>query len=311
MTRELSAGVAVPAQCHLGEGPVWDPGERLLRWVDIIPGHLHAFDPVTGARSRFAVAGPDGPAYPRPHPDAVPVGAFGLAAGGGLVFALADGFALGPAGPDPSGHYPLKRIGGLTVDTAVMRFNDGKPSPWGDFWAGTAPLARGGAPCSLYRVSAAGQVRELVGGIGLSNGLDWSADRTRFYYADSFSGGIDVFGCDPVTGALGARTRFVTMDDAIPDGLALDSGGCLWVAVFGAGQVRRYTPAGVLDTVISLPVSQPTSVTFGGDDLDTLFITTGRERLTPQQRAAQPHAGDLFACTPGATGLPPHRYGGI
>jgi len=306
VTRLLSADIAVPAQCYLAEGPVWDPVARQLRWVDINPGHIHGFDPVTGAHTRFAAAGADGPAVPRA--DAVPVGAVGLTVTGGFVLALVDGFALGPAQPDASGAYPLTRVDGFQVDKSVIRFNDGKPSPWGDFWAGTMPWQRGGPACALYRLSPDGQVTELFGGVGLSNGLDWSADRTRFFYADSRSGGVDVFVTDPMTGELGERQRFVTITEGIPDGLTLDADGCLWLAVFGTGEVRRYTPAGDLDAVIRLPVDQPTSMTFGGDDLSTLYITTARENFTEAQIAAQPHSGDIFACTPGATGRPPNLF---
>lgn len=306
MTRELSADVVVSSQCYLAEGPVWDPGARLLRWVDIIPGHLHGFDPVAGARTRFAVAGTDGPA--RPRPDALPVGAFGLTIAGGLVFALVDGFALGPGEPDPSGRYSVTRIEGFATDKSAVRFNDGKPSPWGDFWAGTSPWREGGLQCALYKLSPDGQVTQLLGDVGLSNGLDWSDDLTRFFYVDSVSGGVDSFACDPATGELGTRSRFVTIDDGVPDGLTLDAHGCLWLAVFGAGEVHRYTPAGELDSVIRLPVDQPTSVTFGGDDLSTLYVTTARENLTEAQRTKQPHAGDIFACTPGTTGRPPNLY---
>jgi sugar lactone lactonase YvrE len=306
MTRQLSADIAVPSQCYLAEGPVWDPVTRQLRWVDINPGHVHGFDPVTGARTRFAAAGTDGPAVPRP--DAVPVGAVGLTITGGLVLAMVDGFAFGPAQPDAAGAYPLTSVEGFRVDASLVRFNDGKPSPWGDFWAGTMPWRQGGPACSLYRLSPDGQVTELFGGVGLSNGLDWSADRTRFFYADSRSGGVDVFTCDPFTGELGERTRFVTVAGGIPDGLTLDADGCLWLAVFAAGEVRRYTPAGDLDTLIRLPVDQPTSMAFGGDDLSTLYITTAREDLSEAEVAAQPHAGDIFACTPGAVGHPPNLF---
>src|SRR5579862_7849248 len=170
MTLQLSADIAVPSQCYLAEGPVWDPGTRLLRWVDINPGHVHSFDPVTGARTRFAAAGADGPAVPRPG--AVPVGAVGLTITGGLVLALVDGFAYGPAQPDASGAYPLTRVEGFRVDASVIRFNDGKPSPWGDFWAGTMPWRPGGPACSLYKLSPDGRVTELLRGVGLSNGLD-------------------------------------------------------------------------------------------------------------------------------------------
>jgi sugar lactone lactonase YvrE len=311
MIRKLSADIAVPSQCYLAEGPVWDPVARLLRWVDINPGHVHGFDPATGAHTRFAPAGADGPAVPRA--DAVPVGAVGLTISGGFVLALVDGFAFGPAQPEPAGDgsagdYPLTRVDPFRVDASVVRFNDGKPSPWGDFWAGTMPWKEDGPPCALYRLSPDGQVTELFGGVGLSNGLDWSDDRGTFYYADSRSGGVDTFTSDPSTGALGDRRRFVTVESGIPDGLTLDADGCLWLAAFGAGEVRRYTPSGDLDTIIRLPVDQPTSMAFGGDDLSTLYITTAREDLTPAEVGPQPHAGDIFACTPGTPGRPPNLF---
>ena len=291
MIHVLEAEVAFPAQCELAEGPVWDAARGLLRWVDILPGHVHALDPVTGAHTRFEAGDP--------------VGTFGLTRGGGLVLALVDGFALaGPEGQD------LRRLGEFTVGRAVVRFNDGKPDPWGNFWAGTmAWLEHNGPPCNLYRLSPDGAVTELLDGVGLSNGLDWSDDRMSFYYADSPSGGVDLFDTHPDTGALSNRRRFISVSGGIPDGLTLDAEGCLWLAVWGAGELHRYTPDGQLDTVVRLPVSQVTSAAFGGADLSTLYITTARESFTPADRLAQPQAGDIFACTPGVTGRLPYLFG--
>ena len=252
--------------------------------MDINPGHVHGFDPATGVHSRFAAAGADGQAVSRP--DAVPVGAIGLTATGGLVFALVDGFALGPGQPGASGDYPLTRIEGFAVDTSVIRFNDGKPSPWGDFWAGQCP-GGGAVRLALYKLSPDGHVTELLGGVGLSNGLDWSDDSGRFFYADSFSGGVT---SSPATPRQ-ANSRAQPLRhhrQRHPDGLTLDADGCLWLAVFGTGEVLRYTPPGDLNTVIRLPVDQPTSMAFGGDDLSTLYITTARENLTEAQIAPQP-----------------------
>jgi sugar lactone lactonase YvrE len=293
MTRVLDAEVAVPAQCQLGEGPVWDPGRGLLWWVDILAGHVHAIDPGTGARTWFEADDP--------------VGAVGLTWSGGLVLALVDGFALA----DHDGQR-LTRLPGFSIDRTVIRFNDGKPDPWGNFIAGTMAWDEtGNPPGSLYRLSPDGTVAELFGGVGLSNGLDWTGDRKLFYYADSNSGRVDLFDTDPDTGALSGRRPFVTVPDAdgIPDGLTLDAEGCLWLAIWGSGEVRRFTPEGRLDTVVRLPARQVTSAAFGGPDLGTLYITTAWEGLSPAARAEQPHAGDIFACTPGVTGRPPYLFG--
>lgn len=289
MIANLDADVAVQAQCELAEGPVWDAARGLLRWVDILPGRVHALHPASGTHSWFELGDP--------------VTAVGLTRGGGLVLALVDRFAL--ADHDGRG---LRRLDGFTVDRAVVRFNDGKPDPWGNFWAGTMAWTSG-PPCSLYRLSADGEVTELLGGVGLSNGLDWSDDRTAFYFADTDSGGVDVFDSDPDTGALSGRRRFVTVSGGGPDGLTLDAEGCLWLAVWGSGELRRYTPDGRLDTVVSLPVRQVTSAAFGGADLGTLYITTARENFTAADLREQPHAGDIFACTPGVIGRPPFLFG--
>ena len=292
MTRIFAAEVAVPAQCQLGEGPVWDPDRGLLWWVDILSGHVHAIDPGTGAHSWFEAGDP--------------VGAVGLTRGGGLVLALVDGFALA----DLDGQR-LTRLTGFSIDRTVIRFNDGKPDPWGNFCAGTMAWDETGSPPgSLYRLSPDGTVTELFGDVGLSNGLDWTDDRRLFYYADSHSGRVDLFDTDPDTGALAARRPFVTVRDAdgIPDGLTLDAEGCLWLAVWDASEVRRYTPDGRLDTVVRLPARQVTCPAFGGPDLATLYITTAREGYTEEDLTEQPHAGDIFACTPGVPGRPPFLF---
>jgi sugar lactone lactonase YvrE len=293
MTRILEAEVAVAAGCDLGEGPVWDVRRGLLRWVDILAGRVHALDPASSAHTWFDAGDP--------------VGTVGLTRDGGLVLALVDGFArAGADGQD------LARVPGFTIDRTVLRFNDGKPDPWGNFCAGTMAWdERNGPPCSLYRLSPDGAVTELFGDVGLSNGLDWTGDRRLFYYADSNIGRVDLFDTDPETGTLAGRRPFVTVPEAdgIPDGLTLDAEGCVWLAVWGSSEVRRYTPAGRLDTVVRLPACQVTSAAFGGPDLGTLYITTAREDYTPADLAEQPHAGDVFACTPGVTGRPPFLFG--
>ncbi|MGD0555078.1 MAG: SMP-30/gluconolactonase/LRE family protein [Streptosporangiaceae bacterium] len=298
MTRVLSADLAVPSGCELAEGPVWDPDRGLLRWVDILPGVVHAFDPATGAHTSFPVGDP--------------VGAVGLTTSGGLMLAMVDGFAIHDG-------ERLNWLPGFSTDRETVRFNDGKPDPWGNFCAGTMPWTAGGPDRTddglrgcLYRLTPAGTVTTMVTDVGLSNGLDWSGDRRSFYFADSTAGGVDVFGTDPDSGALGERQRLITVTEpgCVPDGLTLDSEGCLWLAVWGTGEVRRYTPAGTVDVVVRLPVRQVTCMAFGGADLRTLYITTGREDFTEADLLAEPHAGDIFCVDPGVTGRPAYRFAG-
>jgi sugar lactone lactonase YvrE len=289
--RILEADLVVAAQCELAESPVWDAGRQRLRWVDILAGTVHSFDPATGSRSQF--------------PAGKPVGAVGLTTGGGLVLALVDGLAL--AGAD--GEH-LTRLPGLRTDERAVRFNDGKPDPWGGFCAGTMRWREGTQPGCLYRLAPDGAITELVTGVGISNGLDWTDDRRSFYYVDSPAGGVDVFGTDPDSGSLLARRRMIDIPAAegSADGLTIDADGCLWVAIWGSSEARRYTPDGLLDTVVRLPAREVTSVAFGGPDLTVLYITTAREHLTPADRAAQPHAGDIFCCAPGVGGRLPFLF---
>ncbi len=292
MTRVLEAEVAVAGGFELGEGPVWDASRGLLVWVDILAGYVHTLDPATGARTWFEVGDP--------------VGAVGLTRSGRLVLALSDGFALA----DHDGER-LTRVPGFGVDPAAVRFNDGKPDPWGNFCAGTMAWDESGSPPgSLYRLAPDGTVTELFGDVGLSNGLDWSDDRRLFYYADSNSGRVDLFDTDPDTGTLSGRRPFVIVPDAgtLPDGLTLDAEGCVWLAVWGSGELRRYTPDGRLDTVVRLPARQVTSAAFGGSDLGTLYITTALEGYTEADLTEQPHAGDVFACVPGVSGRLPFLF---
>ena len=131
------------------------------------------------------------------------------------------------------------------------------------------------------------------------------------YLADTALFRGDVFDLDPATGALSGRRRLIDLsDDGFwPDGMTVDADGMLWVACGRAGAVHRYRPDGILDAVVAVPTSNPTSVAFGGADGGDLYITTSWFDLEPRERAAQPLAGAIFTCRPGVTGAPAPRYG--
>jgi sugar lactone lactonase YvrE len=140
----------------------------------------------------------------------------------------------------------------------------------------------------------------------VSNGLAWSPDGTRMYYADSPTRRLDVFDYDLTTGEASGRRVLADLSgyDGFPDGLTVDAEGYVWVCMWNGAAIRRFAPSGSLDAVAEVPVARPTSVAFGGADLADLFVTTASIGLTPAELAAQPLAGRLLHLRPGPVGLP-------
>jgi sugar lactone lactonase YvrE len=285
--------VALDARAVLGEGPVWDEELQCLVWLDILPGLVHRFDPATGADDVFGVG--------------KPVGSAGLRQGGGLVLAVEDGFAL----LDP-GWQRLDQVAVVEFAGPPARFNEGKCDPAGRFLAGTMAHDETPGAGSLYRLGPDLSVTKLFDGVTISNGLAWTPDGATMYYIDSPTQGVDAFDYDAATGWLGNRRRVVDIPAAagLPDGMTLDTGGCLWVALWGGSAVHRYTPDGRLDAVLSLPATNITCPVFGGAGLGVLYVTSARDGLDGRQLAAQPHAGAVFAADVGAHGLPTLRFAG-
>ncbi|MFE0451505.1 SMP-30/gluconolactonase/LRE family protein [Streptomyces sp. NPDC058914] len=274
--------VAVRAEATLGEGPTWDPAAGHLLWLDILGTRLHTYDPATGRRTVRVTDQHVGAAKPR--------------AGGGLVLNLRDGVAL--LDGDGEGlrwlhHEPVPG----------RRANDAAVAPDGSLWAGTMRYDEAPGGGTLSRLGGDGSVEVVLDDVAVSNGTGWSPDGRLMYYTDSPTRRVDVF--DHADGRVSARRPFVEIEDGagFPDGLTVDADGCVWVALWDGGAVRRYTPTGELDRVISLPTPRITACAFGGTDLTDLYITTARVGLT----APHPVAGSLLL-VPGAgkgLGQPP------
>jgi sugar lactone lactonase YvrE len=199
------------------------------------------------------------------------------------------------------------------------RWNDAKVDPAGRLLAGTLTETY---PDGVHKVFPPGASRLLrldpdgsvtpVLDVTLSNGLGWSQDGRTFFYVDTTTGGLDAFDYAPDSGGVSGRRTLAAIapQDGLPDGLAVDVEGGIWLALWGGSCVRRYLPDGSFDAVIELPVSLVTSCAFVGPDLDRLFITSARDELTPEQRAAQPHAGSVFIADPGVRGVEVARFAG-
>jgi sugar lactone lactonase YvrE len=268
-----------------GEGPVWHPGWPGLRWVDMLAGDVLELDAGTGAVGRRHVGSVA--AALRPCPD------------GGAVLAVERGFAF--AEPDLTGVRPL---GELWSDPGI-RMNEGDCDPDGNFYCGSMAYDQTPGAGSLYRLGRDGTVTVVLTGVTISNGLAWSPDSATAYYIDTPTHGVDAFDYGP-DGLTGRRTLFrIPAEDGAPDGMAVDTAGRLWIALWGGAAVRCYEPDGRLVEHLTLPVSQVTACAFGGPDLDELYITSSRQGINPDD---QPLAGALFRARPGATGFPARGY---
>ncbi|HEY0869792.1 MAG TPA: SMP-30/gluconolactonase/LRE family protein [Acidothermaceae bacterium] len=274
-----------PVAFH-AEGPVWAPAWGGLRYVDMFAGDVLAVH-ADGEISRRHVGTIAAALRPRRS--------------GGAVIAVERGFVLeGPAGE-------LSALPELWADPTI-RMNEGGCDPDGRFYCGSMGYDQGEGRGSFYRLDADGTASLQFAGVTISNGLGWSPDGSIAYYTDTKTRRIDVFDYAAEAG-LTSRRPFVAIADGAggPDGLTVDAEGCVWVALYGGSAVHRYRPDGVLDGVVELPVTNVTACTFGGDDLDQLFITTSREHLAD---GVQPSAGSLFTCTPGVIGLPVLPFAG-
>lgn len=291
---ELHWEVTAAPRAELGERPVWDARSGGLIWVDINAGQLHELD-AAGDDRVIASAG-------------VPVGAAAPRAAGGYVLAAADGFRL--VGADGAAG-PAVRPAGLPGN---VRFNDGACDPAGRFWAGTAATDGQAGAGSLYRLDPDGSVTEVLRGVTESNGLGWSPAATTFYYTDSGEdeSRVRAFGFDLAAGTLGGEHDLIRFapGEGIADGLVVDADGCLWIAMWGGGCVRRYSAGGELLGIYPVPASQPTCPAFGGPGLDELFLTTAWEGLDDARRSAEPLAGRLLRARPGVRGLAMASFGG-
>lgn len=312
----MKATLAIDAKDKIGEQPVWDSAHKRLVWCDNAIGVIHEarLEGTSDWREsrRWTLGRHIGAAIPR-------------ARGGFIVVAGTDILMLNEAGDIA----PFAR---LDADPLLVGLNDAKCDPQGRLWAGTlcndlitstsgVTTGRG----ALYRIDPDGTVTTILKNVTLSNGLDWSPDGSTFYYIDSHSLSVDAFDFDPEHGTISNRRTVVTIKrgEGMPDGMTVDSEGCLWVAVLGAGEIRRYAPSGTQLSHIEVSAPAVTSCAFGGPDGADLFITSACVRLphatmtiygfsaeVVENSSTAPGAGGLFTCRPNVKGKPATLFAG-
>ncbi|MBB6730795.1 SMP-30/gluconolactonase/LRE family protein [Cohnella zeiphila] len=293
--KELEVELVCDAQSVLGEGPLWDTSSDRLYWVDIYSHRIHGYDPGRPGQFETMSAGPFVSS---------------------IVPRLSGGFAI----TQEDGFYRYDPASGASAPLALVetelpgnRFNDGKCDPAGRYVAGTMSRIDEPGRGSLYSLGSDGTVRRLLDGVGTSNGLAWSDDGRTMYYVDSQLQEIAAFDYDPATGRIAHRrvVAVIPAEDGTPDGMTIDAEGMLWLAHWNGWQVSRWDPvSGERIADVSVPVAKVTSVAFGGERLDELYITTARVGVTPELVNDQPHAGGVFRAKPGVRGTLPFAYRG-
>jgi sugar lactone lactonase YvrE len=263
----------------VGESPRWNPVDQALWWADIYEPSLNRFDPATGKGRKYAM-----PEH---------IGCFSFTRTGRIIAGMKSGIAFIDLEPTVK----IERVFDLNPNQTGYRFNDGRCDPGGRFWAGTILEGLERKVGALFRFDPSGRCEKLIGEMICPNGLAFTADGKTMYHSDSRLDYVWKWDVDQATGAISNQRVFLAIDiqEGRPDGAVCDAEGGYWICHVGAWRVARYTPDGRIDRVIGLPVQRPTACTFGGRNLDTLFVTTATRGLGATALAKQPLAGNLFA----------------
>ena len=283
-----------PGPTKLGESPLWDHRTGRLYWIDSLGPTIWHMVWETGATGCWQM------------PDII--GSIGLRRGGGLVAALRDqfGFVDGDTGVFEPGIAPV----GVAEGT---RLNDGKVDRAGRFWCGAMDPGFSSPSATLFRINADLSCRPVDQGFMVSNGIAFSPDDTRFYFSDSRPDRSYVYDFDIRAGTLGNRRAFSDPSSYAGriDGATVDTDGNYWGALFDGGAIGCFSPEGRLIRRVDMPVSCPTMCSFGGPELDQLFVTSAYFSLSEADRAREPQAGGLFRINGlGAKAPPEPEFGG-
>jgi sugar lactone lactonase YvrE len=292
MTESLMLVVDVKAT--LGEGPCWDAANQVFYWVDIEQMKLHIHDPKTPSNRFIQFSQKVGAAVPR--------------ASGGVILAMQNGFYSLDLETEV-----LTAILDPEIEIANNRFNDGKCDAAGRFLAGTMDTEDREKRGALYCLDTDLTCRKIVDHISISNGIAWSPDNQIMYYIDSLTRQVVAFDYELSTGTVSNKRIAITIpeDGGLPDGMTSDEEGMLWVAQWDGWQVSRWNPhTGELIEAIRVPVAKVTSCSFGGDQLDILYITTASVDIGPEGDPEQPLAGSVFAIKTKVKGAPTFAFVG-
>lgn len=278
--------LVIDAKATLGEGPCWDSKKQLLYWVDILEKKVHIYNPITNEDKEISLG--------------QMVGSVAPSESGEMILALENGFYF--FNPDTE---ELRAICDPESHLQENRFNDGKCDPAGRFWAGTTDAVGIDGKGALYCLDTDLTVKKKVEHVSTSNGLAWSPDDKYMYFIDTPTRKVVRFDYDIFTGHIENPQAVVVIrkEEGFPDGMTIDEEGMLWIAHWGGSKVSRWNPMnGEQLLSIPIPALYVTSCTFGGSDLNELYITTAKMHTTDAS------AGGVFRIKTNIRGCPTYRF---
>ncbi|HTD93839.1 MAG TPA: SMP-30/gluconolactonase/LRE family protein [Chitinophagaceae bacterium] len=287
-TLHHKVSVLCPLAASLGESPVWHAERRSCLWVDILKKKLYEYSWEKKALRchdlrRYVssvIPGTDGQLY------------LGLQGG------------IGKLNPDSG---DLTWITDLGIDWTEHRCNDGAADSQGRIWMSTMEMDCRNEAGDVYAIEGNAQVTKKIENVSISNGPVWSADNKRLYHNDSATRQVKSYVYEEESGNISFERVAVEIPKAmgLPDGMAMDEEGMLWIALWGGSCVSRWNiSTGKMVDYISLPAPHVSSCAFVGDELDHLLITTARKDMTEEQLEEFPESGHIFIIRPGVRGVP-------
>jgi sugar lactone lactonase YvrE/DNA-binding IclR family transcriptional regulator len=275
------------AHDKVGSSPYWDAARNRLVWIDSLGGAFNWWDPARLRVERRDLH--DLPGAVAPYRD------------GRAVIASREGIALMDL---ETGHRTV--VSHPEPEDALRRFSVARIGPDGRFWVGSLrPVPVPGlGQGRVYALAPDGRIAQVLNLERGAKGMAWSPDGRRLYLTEAGSKAILQFEMDPDTMRPATPRRFAVHDgDGTPNGIVVDAEGCLWAAIYGGWQVKRFDPEGRDMEVIDLPVPLPTALCFGGARRQDLFVTTCRLHVPSEVLAIAPASGRLLRIVTDVNGL--------
>lgn len=284
----MQSELLVKCNCILGEGPLWHSKRKTIFWVDIEGKSFYEYNQSSGKLDKYNLDKRVSVIIETNEADVVLLGIQGSI----IKYNLTDG----------------EQILCTTIESEISsnRTNDGKSDSAGRLWIGTMDVGLKDHCGSLYCLDKNFQLHKKLSSLSISNGIAWSLDNSIMYFIDSLTQKVVAYNYDASTGNISFKKTVINIPLQLgtPDGMCIDETGMLWVAHWSGYGVYKWNPTnGELLDKIDVPCRNVTSCCFGGENFETLFITTSKQETSEHELQRYPESGSLFYANPGIKGF--------